>query len=1392
MKYEEIIGLHEYFQPVYDITQEPKNYWKQFIPTKSFLEVLEKFLSSLESKVSNNRKSIWLQGTYGTGKSHATGVIKHLLWDDFSEIEDFIKNIDNAELRERLKNFRKGNRVLPVTLKGVSGINTSKDFSLTIEKAVKESLEKFNISVLVDTEFDKYLKSLEDTKVNWKDIIDRNQTLKSFVGDIYGLKRKLQQRDPQIIKITEEALGDLKISHPNIENWLSEVLKSLKEQGITHIGIYWDEFTPLMELSVSSILLSILQNIAEKSFNENIFLFIISHRHPQQTQIAKEDQEKVLGRFKNISYYMENITTFHIISKAINRKNEEELEKLRESIYNGNLALQKLMMKLVQNNIELARVLKKLFPIHPYTAQIAVGLARYIGSTERSIFSFLYNEEKGFKNFIKNYPDESNEYFLTVDKLWDYFMDDLERRQEDRMQAILSKYNIHFNSLKNKGEEYLAIFKGILILNIISSIITSTEEVTIYSPSKENIEDMFLGTHYQKFIDQVLEYIDKNNIIPKTPDGLYLISQTPLPIEEINREKEIAKREYEDITKLISDDTQKSLLTNFKNGLLRELNLQIYWAGLSDNEISRKINKDFINSYKINIALFLAKKKEEMPNIKHNIKKIIKDNLKAQSIIFIISYREFGEEKFDRLLEYIARKRVAQNHSFTEEAQNNDKYISTMIKSWLENLEKDLVEILFRDKEEKIHFTAIYDKINKNYSKDIFNIGLENIERLTINKNLWTPKNSQKYAEIFLTAEDRYYIEQELKSQLEKPLLEILKSQNGEYIVDKYFKFNNNADPDHPTYKIFKEVEKKMKELEGKNFNLGEVLEFLREPPYGIYPNMIHYALLGFILRPYTNKLYEEGTGRKLIPTIMIDRIKDIFNYLTDGKDKNKLNVRLGTQEEVELTEILKDLFGLEEAENLNKAKWGIREWIRKVNLPIWSLKYLSSQNEHIKVGINTIEFLNRSVDRELNEETIKKFINLFKNIKTDLKLILKKEKIEEGFKNWLLNHLKEVEVEENHIKDIIDYLHKNMQEEVALWEENNVLLKLKDLEKEIEKNRYKREFINKLSSLFNFKDINNFQDLRENIKIYVNNNLRYPLWSVSYILNISDAKNTINFLEEFIRNPKDLNQEEIKKFLELFKANESLIYHNLNLAEKGIQEWLKANDKTLNNDDIYNFLTFLRENIDKEVYLWEEKDLKNYLTFYKLLIQLADLFNIDKSNIKNLENIKQKIKYQITNYNYPFWAISLNKDEDIKRAVNKIIYIITSNTTNNHLLEDINNTYQTIKNSIEKVKEIWESSQLENLYKEWLKDILNIKEDVSKIIDAIKIKMRNEDYFWDKSKVENHILREKDILISILYNEKKEKIIQKIKTTNKDLRDILLKLIDIYPQIIPNLEDLL
>ena len=66
----------------------------------------------------------------------------------------------------------------------------------------------------------------------------------------------------------------------------------------------------------------------------------------------------------------------------------------------------------------------------------------------------------------------------------------------------------------------------------------------------------------------------------------------------------------------------------------------------------------------------------------------------------------------------------------------------------------------------------------------------------------------------------------------------------------------------------------------------------MQEPPYGIYSNMANYAVLAFAMRPFVDKLYEEGTGRRIDKNLLKEKLSILFKYWEDRKNRDKLNLR--------------------------------------------------------------------------------------------------------------------------------------------------------------------------------------------------------------------------------------------------------------------------------------------------------------------------------------------------------------------------------------------------------------------------------------------------------------------------------------------------------------------
>ena len=89
-KYSDAIKIRE-TKSAYNIQTEEGAEWTNFIPNEQFNGILQKVIGSVSNKIVDEHRSFWMEGTFGTGKSHAAAVIKHLLCDSIEDIEQYIK-----------------------------------------------------------------------------------------------------------------------------------------------------------------------------------------------------------------------------------------------------------------------------------------------------------------------------------------------------------------------------------------------------------------------------------------------------------------------------------------------------------------------------------------------------------------------------------------------------------------------------------------------------------------------------------------------------------------------------------------------------------------------------------------------------------------------------------------------------------------------------------------------------------------------------------------------------------------------------------------------------------------------------------------------------------------------------------------------------------------------------------------------------------------------------------------------------------------------------------------------------------------------------------------------------------------------------------------------------
>ena len=88
-KYSDIVDLRS-GRSTYYLEDEKEGEWNVFIINDQFNDILRTVIRSVMNNDYDVHKSFWIEGTYGTGKSHAGAVIKHLLCDDIPAIEEWV------------------------------------------------------------------------------------------------------------------------------------------------------------------------------------------------------------------------------------------------------------------------------------------------------------------------------------------------------------------------------------------------------------------------------------------------------------------------------------------------------------------------------------------------------------------------------------------------------------------------------------------------------------------------------------------------------------------------------------------------------------------------------------------------------------------------------------------------------------------------------------------------------------------------------------------------------------------------------------------------------------------------------------------------------------------------------------------------------------------------------------------------------------------------------------------------------------------------------------------------------------------------------------------------------------------------------------------------------
>ena len=923
--------------------------WNSFYPHSTFVRLLKDTASILRRQ---QKLSIWVEGAYGTGKSHAVLTLKKILDAPEEEVLKYFKNNDlDMDLFNKIQGAKKQEGgILTIHRVGSATIKGDNVLVMAIQESIKRAIVEKGLEFKCEDSLrGSIIKWLSDdtNATNFKNWIDARYKNEFGADDAVSIIHKLQTyKENEVADLTrkifilaeKEGITAFKLEAPDLGKWIKNIIEKNKLKSIIFI---WDEFTGYFTNNKNSI--DGFQTLAELSQTIPFHFIIVTHKSSALFN-EKDDSKKIIDRFINPTCEInlpENMA-LKLIGKAIKIKNDpavrKDWEKLSEDLYNQIPVCSSMVIK--SSKIDEAS-LKKILPIHPYTAIILTHLSAMFGSNQRSMFEFIKNrkddnDDKGFSWYIENHGPYSDEKLLTIDMLWEYFYADGRANLEQGLKSLLSVYGRSGNS-KLLTDDKKRVLKTVLLLQGISE--KNLESVELFKPTAKNIGNAYEGTDLSdgKAV-HIAEALVRDEFLYKHAIGN----------NEVQFEAMRSGPNADDVNKYIEDFRKDKKIKNiieeykvadfmpFTDALKLRYDVQL--ATIDD--ITRTVNGINNQQYEntIPVVLTFAKNDTERAILIAKVRELSVSG--EQRIIFVdTSLCDLSDEEFEEFIKNLAEEKYwrGKDNHLADQYKTNATDVITKWKNKLQNAEFRIVT-----KKEEINAFDTDEVINrlKKFNQEIFPMGIENFSVLATMFNATSFKLGAKCG-----------ITQELSGTY-RSANEATKLENalkGVWQISK----GNPPNINHLIYRIKVKLDDLIKttfEKKGK-IAIAEIYDFLKVEPFGFMPCNLTAFILGFLLKDYANDIYRwsnELVGETMSVEKMVEMIDEIIkqqiNPSSRYTDKYIVKMTMGEREFIHKTSII---FGINEENcaTIEKTREEVRAAIKKISLPLWAVNIALEKN---------------------------------------------------------------------------------------------------------------------------------------------------------------------------------------------------------------------------------------------------------------------------------------------------------------------------------------------------------------------------------------------------------------------------------------------------------------
>ena len=918
--------------------------WETTYPHETFIEML----SSVDKMLGGTTKrSLWIHGAYGTGKSQCAYALKKILETSEAEVRAYWDMYEplkkNSALLEKLIGHKE-HGVVTAYRYASGSITSPQQLFLAVQESVRAALDKIPDSYKGEN-------TLKESVISWMEdpahngfvntLLQRPEWMAEFsqstADEIINTLKKSTEisglMDSIFKMAAKEGITALSLTSDSLCKWIIDVVT----KNNTKIVLIWDEFSGFFRQNRNS--LDEFQKIVSLCEEAHFYFVIVTHPISSiaGTAVSKDDPMSVVQqRFNKVEITLPPNIAFDLIGHAFSviPAAKKQWDVMTSDLNARVTSSRNAVMK--ASDVSNPSVMQHMLPIHPMAALVLKNIASAFQSNQRSMFDFIKTPKdldvQAFQWFIQNNSPMSDRPLLTIDMLWDFFYE----KGKDYLSSDIKLILDTFPQQTNLVEKEKVVLKTILIMQAVDQRLGGS--IPVLKPTDQNLSYAFEGDNpeYENGCKNIAKALVTKGILIPTPiaDGKKAYSVAVLAGDGAKIDGYKADvRKNGTISKLVEEGSQLATALNLTPALKLRYATSVDTGALPVVTVANFAKTmDTLRTKDVNwhfyAVLALAVNDEEAQKFRAMIKQAVTNEEYKNIVVIDALSTPLGLEEFEKYVEYSAMSMYYQGNNNQQSKDNARKAKDVLDRSW----------------KDRIHDGSfiVWTYANQDGEKATGAASVHTIlQTIVLNRHKYTFDFTKGLSESQLKLTQPKPVSRYGMGNIE---IKGLISGCEKSVLGKVWNRENYwADPslEKEPISIIKNALVKMIEDAFKasgRISIDEIYDFL-EMQYGFSPCNLSAFIVGFLLRDYSNDPYRfqdsEGHRESMTP----DKLSEMVGNYMSKKAKTTYIVSL-TETEKAFYEMTEEAWRIPQNTCSSPTQAGtlIQAKMREFVYPVWCL----------------------------------------------------------------------------------------------------------------------------------------------------------------------------------------------------------------------------------------------------------------------------------------------------------------------------------------------------------------------------------------------------------------------------------------------------------------------